>query len=1141
MSLEEGRLDPNTPTIEAQKLETLAFNAPIMNLSDMDLSEKVLGDNLQEKVDKSASKIQSRSLGENLAEWQASRQRTLLDVVSKIRESLDLHSIFQSTATEIRQLLNADRVVVYRFLPDSNHCLGEIVSEDVLPQFSSALAARVQDPCFGSQQQAQKYIDGHVSQLTDVWALQLDPCYAQILGRFEVRANLVVPLLQGNSLWGLLCIHQCAQPRQWQDFEIQFCREIGLHLSVAIQQAEFVEQLQQQSERLNQAVLKAVAREKALAQTIDKIRRSLDLEIIFQTTVSEVRELLQTDRVAIYRFNSDWSGEFISESVATGWTNLVQQQYQLPIVSRNVSECSVMMLSPQLPYDTYLAETRGEIFVQGQVFRVCDDIYAANFSDCYIKVLESYQTKAYIITAIFHEEKLWGLLAAYQNSAPRQWQEEEVNFLVQISGHLGVAIRQATLLEQSQQRSQSLQTSLEQELRTRAEQLAQEAKQERHLARVIKLIRQTLDPELIFPATSELCQILSCDRLTIYRFEPNWSGSFIYESLVDSELPLINPNFCWSDHFLKAKQGWIYQHHESFTVSDIYAMGLNSAYVEFLAQHLISGFTSVPIFVGSKLWGLLTVYQHHAPRNWQPREVRLLNQVSHQIGVALQQANLLLQEKEAAMTADVANRAKGQFLAHMSHELRTPLNAILGFTQLLERDPEVLPSHQEYLGIILRSGEHLLTLINDVLEMSKIEAGQLSLNEDGFSLPNLLGSIQEMLSLKAESKGLRLAIICADNVPQQIKTDEQKLRQILINLLGNGIKFTQTGEVSLRVFVSEETADSCLLNGVCGLTFEVEDTGYGIAANQIDTLFDPFIQSDSGKKFQEGTGLGLTISKRFVELLGGKISVTSTLGVGSIFRFSIFIQLGKQLIEPQKLPLQLLLKPNQTPPRILIVEDQAESRLMLRDLIAAVGFEVRVAIDGAEAVEIWQAWQPHLIWMDMRMPIMNGYEATSQIRSLEQQQNIPLNQSVKIIGLTVSVLDSDRQALLEAGCDDFANKPFRGDLLFSCMAQHLNLEYIYGEPSDRSENGDSFLNSLVLSPGETEFEPQALRTKAELQRMPLTWQESLYLAARAADEDAIRALMLDIPEISQFLLEYMTDLIENFQLDRLIQILQSLK
>jgi two-component system, sensor histidine kinase and response regulator len=1078
------------------------------------------------------------------------RQKTLVNVVAKIRESLDLSIIFQSTATEVRQLLNADRVVVYRFLPDTNCCMGEIVSEDVLPQFSSALAARVEDPCFGNQKQAQKYRDGHVGQITDVLALNLDPCYLEILTRFEVRANLVVPLLQANNLWGLVCIHQCAAPREWQNIEIQFVQEIGLHLSVAIQQAEFVSQLQFQAESLNIAVQKAVAREKALAQTIDKIRRSLDLETIFQTTVQEVQRLLQADRVVIYRFNPDWSGEFVSESAAPGWLTLIDNQHLDPRISRNASNCSIKMLSHQTSYDSYLMENEGEVFVRGQVFRVCDDIYAANFTECYLNVLSSYQARAYIITAIFQGEKLWGLLAAFQNSGPRQWQADEIKFMVQISGQLGVATLQAILLEQSRQRSLSLQNTLEQELRNRADQLALEAQQERNLAKVIRVIRQTLDPDFTFPATSELRQILDCDRLTIYRFAQDWSGEFVYESLNEDNPALFDPKSPWSDQFLQSKQGWIYQQHESIIVPNIQTMGFPSTYVKFLEEHQIHSFISVPIFLGNNLWGLLAVYQHNQ-REWQPREVRLLNQVSHQIGVALQQSELLIQEKQATATADAANRAKSQFLAHMSHELRTPLNSILGFAQLLKRDSELLVSHHEYLGIIVRSGEHLLTLINDVLEMSKIEAGQINLNKDSFNLRNLLCSIKEMLSLKAESKGLKLNLSYGENVPQLIKADEQKLRQILINLMGNGIKFTEAGEVTIRVDLDNAIDDRCYVEGICDITFEVEDTGYGIAADQIDTLFEPFIQSDIGKKFQEGTGLGLTISKRFVELMSGKISVFSSIGKGSLFKFTIPVAIDDQLVEQNNAPRKIIFNVNQSPNRILICEDHLDSSLMLQDLIAGAGFEVQTAANGQEAIDRWQLWQPHLIWMDMQMPLMDGYEATKQIRAIEKQANIPLNKAVKIIALTTSVVERDRYSLMSAGCDDFMSKPFQTDQILGKLAEHLNLTYdclpeYYNDNSPANSSDYSPSNSAdytIQSKSGVETESQlnkAMHAAEDLINMPKIWLEQLSLSARAADEDAIAILICQIPENKRSLVEYLSYLVESFQLERIIRILEPL-
>ncbi|MGQ4648963.1 GAF domain-containing protein [Lyngbya aestuarii] len=1063
---------------------------------------------------------------------QVAQQKALLAVVTKIRESLDLNTIFKSTATEVRQLLNADRVAMYRFDPDSAWNEGEVVSEDVLPPFPSALATKINDHCFG-EKHATYYLKGRIWAAPDIYQHGLPDCHIAILARFQVRANLVVPLLKGDQLWGLLCIHQCSGPRQWQASEIDFVTQIALHLGVALQQAESLAQLQMQSEHLAQAVAQAVGREKAVAAIIDKIRRSLELDTIFQTTTQEVRQLVKADRVVIYRFHPDWSGEFIVESVAPGWKSLMLEQPENPESLTNISECSVKSLADPQVIDTYLQETGGGQFAQGQVFQVCDDIYSAGFSLCYIETLESYQVKAYAIIAIYKGKSLWGLLAAFQNSGTRHWDDTEVNFLVQIGSQLGVAIQQAELLGKAQKRSAELQTTLTAQLQKRAQELDKEANRERALAHVIERIRQTLDIDTIFRATTqEVRQILNCDRVSVYRFHADWSGDLVSESVEQgwSVLTESRSKAVWHDTYIQETQGARFRNHENIAVDDIYTADHSKCHLEILEHFQIKAYMVVPVFVGENLWGLLGAYQNSGSRHWQERELSLLAQVGNQLGVALQQAQLLAQLQEAKENADAANQAKSEFLANMSHELRTPLNAILGFTQLLTRNSSLNQQQQEHLGIITRSGEHLLTLLNDVLEMSKIEAGRIMLNENNFDLYRLLKSLEEMLQLKARSKGLKLVFECDPSIPQYVYSDESKLRQVLINLLGNAIKFTQEGSVVLRVKVQHKTEQQRVGGGeivafqeagnearakdACSLLFEVEDTGPGIDPTELDTLFEAFVQTETGRKSQDGTGLGLPISQKFVQLMGGNITVSSVLGQGATFRFDIEIELAEatQVAAQQSARRLIGLEPNQPTYRILIAEDKWESRLILVNLISPLGFEVREAKNGQEAVSMWETWQPHLIWMDMRMPVMNGYEATKKIRASFQHQK------TVIIALTASVFDKQRSVVFSAGCDDFVSKPFREEVIFEKMAEHLGVRYLYEESSPATLTQSGFPHEL---------------NREDITVMPAEWLAQFHKAATQLDEKQMFSLLEEVDQDNASISVALAELLYNFQFEKL--------
>jgi len=469
----------------------------------------------------------------------------------------------------------------------------------------------------------------------------------------------------------------------------------------------------------------------------------------------------------------------------------------------------------------------------------------------------------------------------------------------------------------------------------------------------------------------------------------------------------------------------------------------------------------------------------------------------------------------AKEASEAANQAKSMFLSNMSHELRTPLSAILGFSQMMGRDLTIGEDQRENISIINRSGKHLLNLINDILDIAKIEAGRETLDTRTIDLSAFLSEISELFYSRITDKGLFFTVDKSDDLPRYIKSDEGKLRQVLINLLGNALKFTETGGVTLRV------QSGALAENVQTLHIEVEDTGIGIDSDQLENIFDPFIQAGHSQTGTKGTGLGLAICKSFVELLGGEISVESKPGEGSLFRVGLAVTLaecaevsGIEVIGPAVIGLE----PGQSAWRILVVEDDAENRLLLNSLLLQVGFDTRQAENGEEAVVLFKQWQPHFIWMDMRMPVMDGYAATKKIRE------IPGGKEVKIVAVTAHAFTEHDEEILAAGCDGLVRKPYLVHEIFDTIAQHLGVEYLLGETAE--------------APAPEETTPITAEMLSEL---PAEIIEELREAALALNREAISATLERIEPQSPNIASGLRSLLGGIQIGRIRDLLDAVQ
>lgn len=595
------------------------------------------------------------------------QRQQMMAIATQMQQSQDLEVLLNSTVDIVRESLESDRVLVYRFTSASE---GQVRAESVDSNWATVLGNTLPLAAFGANK-IEDYLTEQMVRAEDIHRAKITPYQRQLMEQMQVKSVLSIPVVVAGQPWGLLVTHQCGEPRPWSESETTLLYQITLQLASTLQEAKFSQQIKEQAYKEN-----------VLTKLVDQIRESLDSDTIFRVTTREVRRSLKCDRVGIYRFNADWSGEFIAESVGSGWLSVIQEEENLggsqnrdrgAYQQRDLGSydrCTVKKYSSTttLDPDTYLKDSQGGKYnrsenSRGENYTRVDDIYAMGYTPCYLEVLEKYQCRACLITPIFQGTKLWGLLAAYQNSGVRHWQDDEVILMLRLSGSLGVALQQATYLEQA---------------REQAEQRGIAIKREQAVSKIVERIRQVLDLQSIFKSTTqELRQLLKCDRLAIYRFNPDWSGETVAESVAAGWVSVLqeqqNDSSLTTDTYLRDIQGGAYAKGDAYNkVNDIYAMEFASCYIEFLEKMQARSYVIVPIFQKNELWGLLAAYQNSGVRIWEEAEVNLMGQIASQLGMAVRQAEYVQRVRtQAEQLTKVASREKefGQIITKVGQSV----------------------------------------------------------------------------------------------------------------------------------------------------------------------------------------------------------------------------------------------------------------------------------------------------------------------------------------------------------------------------------------------------------------------------------------------------------------------------------------
>lgn len=899
---------------------------------------------------------------------QLEQQRLVMEVTQKIRRSLNVTDILQTTVEEVRQFLQTDRVIILQF---DDHWQGNIVVESVGAEWMAILSAHIHDPCFGINY-VQPFKQGMVTAKTNIYDTKLSPCHLSLLERFQVKANLVVPLLHGEDLWGLLISHHCSAPREWQPREIDLLRQLAAQISIALQQSTLFAQGQRE-----------IAQRKEVEFALQKLNAELEQRVAERTT-----ELMQVnDRLLETLLDQQHTQVILQEQA-----QLLDLAHDMVMTHDLQDIITFWNQGAEYMYGWTKAEAVGQ-----KTHRLLQTKFPQPLAE---------------IKAQLHSQGYW---------------EGELRHTCRDGVTITVDSRWVMQKDQLGKPIKVLEINNNISDRKQAEaDLQRQMIQKQLLWNITQSVRQSLDiHDILATAVKEVHHTLQVDRASVYKFNPDWSGDFVVESVSPGWVKLVDSNivqFC-QDTYLQETQGGRFQTHENFVVHDIYSMGLQSCHIDLLEQFQARSCAVAPIFSGDILWGLLAIYQNSHPRSWQSWEVSLLEQISSQLAIAIQQSQLYaklqieLQERSLAETMsreserrwrllfestnlavisidtkgtieaanpfflrlmgyaenkvigknwfrlffppqqtleqaklfqthlqktsypstqsqiltktgeekvfnwnstllrnakgavigvtvigeDVTERQaveklKDEFISIVSHELRTPLTSIRGSLGLLmagvmDDDPEAMKRMIEIAAI---DTERLVRLVNDILDLEKLEMGRISLIREWCNAADLVHRSMKVMTSSAQATGVILEV---ETPSVQIWVAPDRIIQTFTNLLSNAIKFSTTGGVvALRGEIIDEViletkSDQNRLNQTIPqrllskhILFSVKDYGRGIPEDKLESIFGRFQQVDaSDSRDQGGTGLGLAICRSIAQQHGGQIWVESAWGEGSTF------------------------------------------------------------------------------------------------------------------------------------------------------------------------------------------------------------------------------------------------------------------